>query len=355
MVFVLTLAISTIVDDSRFLLRNFPISIGFGTPTSPSGRDAILPLNSTSPRSKSCPLNSPGHFNPDGNFVLDDPSCPWVDYVGNILTKADDALTPDELQQKERLVHSQNMRNILVIGDSQERNMLQSACAVLPGATFKFIPPRWTLPDGTIHTAPRKTMQFRVCRIGEMRIANFFIFGFSRSVYRWPNHSAEGEPVDVLDRVNDILPKYIEDAFGKDYAIDLVVINTGLWDLLASYKAKDPSAKLETLKQTNSLWHTRANSVADSLEALLPTTPIWWRNMPPVVRFFRFQIQEVDFMNDVGVAFAASRNWPVLDLREPLQPLGASAVKKDGFHMNEKGWKLYLNRMLNALVEHQLA
>ena len=57
-------------------------------------------------------------------------------------------------------------------------------------------------------------------------------------------------------------------------------------------------------------------------------------------------------MNEMGVAFAESRNWPVLDLRGSLSPLGAS-VLQDNVHMNQIGRKFYLNRILNALVDHE--
>jgi hypothetical protein len=66
-----------------------------------------------------------------------------------------------------------------------------------------------------------------------------------------------------------------------------------------------------------------------------------------------FTFDRVKVMNDVGVSFAESRQWPILDWRGPLLPLGSSALQSDGFHVDQKGWKLLMNRILNAVMEHQ--
>ena len=333
------------------------------------------PLSSSSSShstNTTCHLNAPGRFDPNGNFFLDDPSCPWVDYTGNVLTKTTDdaAFTKDELRQKERLVgHSQQndrmdsepqpiRRSILLIGDSQDRMTVEYFCGgTIPGVNLTVFPPRWKLPNGTIHSAPKPTAQgnrnlhFRACRLGQLMIASFFHFGFTPGGKIIDGHSSEGEPWDVLERIDNILPKYIEDVFGKDFEIDLVVVNSGLWDVRAGLFLSEDA---ETLHGNISQWNVRANSVADSLEALIPTASIIWRNLPFVRRtitkrrFTTFQ-QDVKVMNEIGVVFAESRDWPVLDLRGTLWPLGASILQDDA-HMNPIGRKLYLNRVLNALV-----
>ena len=185
-------------------------------------------------------------------------------------------------------------------------------------------------------------------------IASFFHFGFTPVEKLMDGHSSEGEPLDVIERIDNILPKYMEDVFGKDVGIDIVVINSGLWDLFSGiFRSYDP----ETLIQNVSQWHTRANRVANCLEALMPTSSIIWRNLPDVRNrvtnqsFTTYQ-EEVKLINDMGVAFAESRNWTVLDLRGSLSPLGAS-VLQDKVHMNQIGQKFYLNRILNALVDHE--
>jgi hypothetical protein len=323
----------------------------------------------------SCPLNAPGRFDPNGTFFLDDPSCHWVDYTGHVLTKTtDDTLTEEEARQKERLVgHSQQdddgmnsppqpiRRSILLIGDSQDRMTVEYFCGgTIPGAHLTVFPPRWSLPNGTIHSAPKPTLgnrnlHFRACRLGQLMIASFFHFGFTPGGKIIDGHSSEGEPWDVLERIENILPKYIDNVFGKDFEIDMVVINTGLWDVRAGlFLSNDP----ETLHQNISQWNVRANRVATSLEALIPTASILWRNLPFVRRtitkrrFTTFQ-DDVKLMNEIGVSFAESRHWPVLDLRGTLWPLGASVLQDDA-HMNPIGRKLYLNRILNALVENDL-
>ena len=186
-------------------------------------------------------------------------------------------------------------------------------------------------------------------------IASFFHFGFTPVENLMDGHSSEGEPLDVIERIDNILPKYIEDVFGKDVGIDIVVINSGLWDLFSGiFRSNDP----ETILQKVSQWHTRANRVANSLNALMPTSSIIWRNLPDVrntvpKRGFTAYQEEVKLINEMGVSFAESRNWPVLDLRGSLSPLGVS-VLQDEIHLNHIGQKFYLNRILNALGDQRL-
>jgi hypothetical protein len=232
------------------------------------------------------------------------------------------------------------------------------------------VPPRWTQADGTVYVAPQGGLRdnrlvFRVCRIQQLTIASFFHFGFI-SGSRWAdNHVTEDEPREIQDRIDNILPKYLEDVFGKDFSLDAVVLNSGLWDLVAISFYDDWEEKMRTLNQTNNHWHMQANAVANSLEAQVPNAALVWRNLPDVAeerskkqvygpqRMSAFTFDRVKVMNDVGVSFAESRQWPILDWRGPLLPLGSSALQSDGFHVDQKGWKLLMNRILNAVMEHQ--
>ena len=331
-----------------------------------SGRDSFWPVDIPSSHSNtSCPLNAPGTFDPEGNFFLDDLSCPWVDYAGNnVLAKTTDlALTDEQLvgYSSNVLHNQQRLRSILLIGDSQDRNTVEFFCGgTISGANLTVVLPRWSTPDGKIHSAPRpqqgnRNLHFRTCRVGQLMIASFFHFGFTPVEKIMDGHSSEGEPLDVFERIDNILPKYIEDVFGKDVGIDIVVINSGLWDLFSGiFRSNDPG----TLIQNVSQWHTRANRVANSLEALIPTSSIIWRNLPDVRNrvtnqsFTTYQ-EEVKLINEMGVSFAESRNWPVLDLRGSLSPLGVS-VLQDEIHLNHIGQKFYLNRILNALGDQRL-
>jgi hypothetical protein len=327
---------------------------------------------STNNQAPFCALNVTGNFGQDGNFIPDDTSCPWVIYAGKVLCMGDNASTPEELRQNEISLGRQK-RNIVLVGESQERNVVEHLCATTPGSIMRVFPPRWTLPSGEIQEAPPSVpnswresyrLSFRACSYENLTVASFFHFGFITANKWWAkSHTSEGEPKETLDRIENVLPKYLDDVFGKGYSLDAIVINSGLWDLHGISFSDHHEEQLKSLNQTNNSWHFQGNKVAESLERQFPTTPIVWRNMPtvheevsrrerkPRQKISPFELRHVELMNEVGISFAKSRNWPILDWRGPLLPLGASALKPDGFHVGVVGWNLFLNRILNAVMD----
>jgi hypothetical protein len=319
-----------------------------------------LAIASPSPRRRPtfCALNVTGDFDPSGNFIPDDTSCPWILYAGKVLSTADNSSTPEELKQKESLIGRQK-RNVVMIGESQECYMLDHFCATTLGSSMRIFPPRWTLPNGDIQVAPpfvpnkrgeSYRLNFRACSYGNLTVASFFHFGFINGSKGIANsHTSAGEPREILDRIDNVLPKYLDDVFGKGYSLDAIVINSGLWDLHGMSGNREE--QLKAWSQTNSSWNFQAKMVAEILEHQVPSTPIVWRNMPSVHGSDRFQVQHVELMNEVGISFAKSRNWRILDWRGPLLRLGASAVLPDGFHVGVVGRNLFMNRILNAVMD----
>jgi hypothetical protein len=324
----------------------------------------------------SCALGGAGYFDEGpGNFWrVDDPSCPWVDYAGKVLGDQNHpnynfSLSAEEVRMKELLLNARD-RNILLIGDSQDRTTLDHFCNATHGSIKTMVPPRWTLPNGTLHANitithdNERLIQTRVCRVGKLTVANFFHFGFIPGSTIWSTfHIVEGEPITIQERIDNVLPKFLEDVFGEDYSVDFVVLHSGLWDLISMSYNDNCDEELSCLKQSNGTWYTAANAVARSLQRNIPDAKILWRNLPSaddsvtrdivvgdshIPRPFTFDL--IKLVNDLGVSFAKSRSWPVLDLRLPLLQLGPHAFVQDGLHFNQRGWDLYMNRLLNAVM-----
>lgn len=360
-----------------WLLGVFPSYLS----TSPSPADATLSFQNTTTNLKKdysgfeslpneCALYANGSFDTFQNFFPDDISrCPWIDYAGKILRKRNEKLTLVERQQKEDLLNRKS-RNVLVVGDSQDRNMVEYVCVTAIDSNLTVIPARWVESNGTEMTAPigsstrDERHNFRVCRAGRLTVANFFHFGFIGGSKWAYGHVSNGEPIDVLDRIENMLPRFMKDAFGtQQVQLDSLVINSALWDLLAISYQTNWKDEIRSLPDTCNTWHRRAREVGDKLQALAPNAPIIWRNAPHVgsnqekhtsegQQVVPFTSSNVKLINNIGTAFAHTQHWPVLDLRGPLLPLAGSALKQDGFHINQKGWKLYLNRILNAIMTY---
>lgn len=304
----------------------------------------------TWPDNRLCALDAPGRFNKLGHFQLTrgdsfsspqfptQRQCEWIDYTHKILPKKEALLSLTQLEQKQKLVRKK--RHVLLFGDSQERNIVKHLCDESQGSVFETIDARWmctnssNVSNTTAICNSSKHKNLSRCRIGNLIVANFFHFGLMGHHKLADQHTdrKESEPVSIIERIKGMLPFFIEDAFGSiswhDVTDDVrtVVINSGLWDLLAISTHETWREEVKTLA-ANKIWAQRAEDVSTAIHSAVlnssKNTNIFWRNLPGVIESRTktreyihvgaytnpFTEKMVEDMNDVGESVARGLGW----------------------------------------------
>lgn len=296
--------------------------------------------------------------------------CPWVDYAARILRTKEKFLTTEEKHEKQRLI-SDKPRNVLLVGDSQERNIVEHLCKSSRDAELRVVRPRWTdIGSPTIirSTTSDKSDNLLVCTIGNLTVANFFHFGLIGHHRLADNHVSfkDDEPTKT-DRIQRMLPYFVRDAFASSLdkiQLNAIVLNSGLWDLLAIATHESWREELSTLL-SNRNWGEQVYNLTETIRNILPTSEIIWRNMPDVVEERTkhrdiiqvgaltnpFTSKHVEWMNHVGTVTAKDLGLPILDWRGSLVQGELELLTDwDGFHIRKAGLDVYINRILNFIM-----
>ena len=299
-----------------------------------------------------CALASEGYWEND-TFHLHDSNCNWGYYP--------------QIIQGDFFCKQQHV-NVLLIGDSQERNTVDHFCRQTGGKN-SLIQPRWTLPNKTTIRSSGVSMQ-RVCKVGNVQIANFFHFGFVYPVSHLVTEHAslsEGEPIRSPARFQQVLPNLLEDAFGgpnnQEEEPLIVVMNSGLWDMLALAKFENWQFNTPQFI-SNGTWAERLVSAAAVVQNVTNASLLVWRNVPDVVESRTEKFEYIlkgaltnpfthntsRLLNDAGVRVAKGLGWPILDLRGSIAGREEELIDFGGWHIHKGGIDVYLNRILNTVV-----
>ncbi|KAJ3408243.1 hypothetical protein HDV05_005074 [Chytridiales sp. JEL 0842] len=291
---------------------------------------------------------------------------------------------------------------VVFVGDSQDRNTLQSLCGLTkgvlvhvgfdgqvdPGRGLKNGNSRMCVIERPLHANNETERVFLV-------VVNLFHFG--ATVYRKEDlnekinkHAFETDPVDTKSRVmalpsmlikaasssklmeaisnatlpngksdtvpNMVLPPNLQSILSNPKPT-LITLHSGMWDIayLKSRLSTTSGTDTET-KIPNPLTHwlnSASDTLLDSTRSIFPHSHRFWRTAPQVTSVSRSP-ELLSHLNEAGRHLAKLHGLEILDW-ERLVVGRLDWLEKDGFHQGKEGMEAHLQRILMEMerVEYE--
>jgi hypothetical protein len=260
------------------------------------------------------------------------------------------------------LLHQLAGKSVLLIGDSQERRVVGHFC----GSKADIIKLNRTIETSTGVIRPvgldlKLTSTCFCCSLSHwnITICSFFHFGTVRPSWK-PNaklNTLHGEPYPLSQRL-----RLLERIFGKSMMWDLVVVNSGLWDLFRAPSGTFASwiqpFKSDKNFDFQSEYAAGIRNLLINIRSMfsVQTVRIVWRTIPhDFSKKARFNNSLIDVMNTIASEVCDGLDVPVFDwaLRLVRVPQEWLAKTQGTWHFGREGsmeYYIWILRYLECLL-----